>query len=172
MALELIAATNIEAALECIWPQKSERCAPMRINLDHPHIFASNINVTVNFFQTMFGATIVWDEDAAGVRGVRLSLGRAFVHVYDQPPKGHSGVVHHLGIETDNLDALVERMKWRGFQFREQIRNEPKFRYVMISGPDDLLIELFETNEPERWKIATVGRDGRFISFQEARSRE
>ena len=126
----------------------------MRVGLDHIHIFSANVSVTVEFFCTMFGATVVWDEEAAGVRNVRLALGNAFIQIYDQPPKApRGGPVHHLGIETDDLDALVSRMKKRGFRFRNLIRDEPKFRYVMISGPDDLLIEVFQCLEPERWQI-------------------
>jgi hypothetical protein len=88
-------------------------------------ICSSNIELTLSFLQRMFSATVVWDERVGGVRGVRLQLGRAFIHVYDQPPKGpRGGAVHHLRIETDDL-----------------------------AGPDDLLIELFECKEPVRWRI-------------------
>ena len=126
----------------------------MRVGLDHVHIFSSNVSATVEFFSVMLGASVVWDEDAAGVRNVRLALGNAFVQIYDQPPKApRGGAVHHLGIETDDLDALVSRMKERGFQFRNPIRDDPKFRYVMVSGPDDLLMELFQCREPDRWRI-------------------
>jgi hypothetical protein len=44
-------------------------------------------------------------------------------------------------------------MTSRGFVFRNPIREEPTFKYVMIAGPDDLLIELFECHEPARWRI-------------------
>jgi catechol 2,3-dioxygenase-like lactoylglutathione lyase family enzyme len=126
----------------------------MRVNLDHVHLFASSIPDTIAFFRTMLGAEIVWDERAAGVRNVRLAIGNAFIQLYDQPPKSpRGGAVHHIGIETDDLDALVTRMKSNGYAFRNPIRDEPKFRYVMVAGPDDLLIELFESREPERWKI-------------------
>ncbi len=130
----------------------------MRINLDHAHIFASDIKATIGFLTRMFGATVVWDEEAAGTRSVRLQIGKAFIHVYDQPPRINNGAerggpVHHLGIETDNLDELVARMKAEGFEFRKPIRDEPKFRYVMVAGPDNLLIELFQSSEPERWRI-------------------
>ena len=126
----------------------------MRVSLDHAHLFASDIEATMGFLAKMFGSTVVWDEDAAGTRSVRMALGRAFVHIYDQPPKSErGGPVHHLGIETDDLDALVARMKANGFDFRNAIRDEPKFRYVMVAGPDNLLIELFQSLEPERWKI-------------------
>jgi|SRR5437867_3054537 len=126
----------------------------MRINLDHAHVFSSDVAATVAFFQSMLDARVVWDEQAAGVRNVRLKIGRGFVHVYDQPPEAaRGGTIHHLGIETDDLDALVTQMKARGFQFRNTIREFPKFRYVMVAAPDDLLIELFQCREPERWGI-------------------
>lgn len=128
----------------------------MRISLDHAHIYATDPAATVRFFQTMFDAVAIWDEVVAGARAIRLQIGRAFVNVYDQPPKGpRGGAFHHLGIETDNLDGLVRQMEARGFVFRNPIREDRKFKYVMIAGPDDLLIELFECYEPERWRIRT-----------------
>ena len=58
----------------------------------------------VEFFQVMFGATVVWDEMVAGARGIRLQIGRAFILIYDQPPGGpRGGAFHHLGIATDDL---------------------------------------------------------------------
>ena len=126
----------------------------MRVGLDHIHIFASDIAVTVDFFRTMFGATVVWDEQAAGVRNVRLALGDAFLQVYDQAPKApRGGAMHHIGIVTDDLDALVARMTAQGFRFRNPIRDASTFKYVMISGPDGLLIELFQSLEPEHWRL-------------------
>jgi catechol 2,3-dioxygenase-like lactoylglutathione lyase family enzyme len=130
----------------------------MRIGLDHVHLFASDVEASVEFFRSMFGATVVWDEDAAGARNVRLALGAAFIHLYDQPPRApRGGAIHHLGIETDDLDGLVARMTAQGFRFRNPVRDEPRFRYVMVGGPDDLLIELFECREPERWQVRRRG---------------
>ena len=61
--------------------------------------------------------------------------------------------MHHLGIETDDLEGLVARMKLKGHDFRNSIRKQPKFSYVMTTGPDDLLIELFQCREPQRWQL-------------------
>lgn len=128
----------------------------MRVSLDHLHIFATDLRATVEFFQRMLDATLVWDEDAAGARTVRLRLGNGFVHVYAQPPKAQrGGAMHHLGIETDDLDTLVARMKANGHVFRNAVREEPRFKYVMTTGPDDLLIELFQCHEPQRWQMKT-----------------
>ncbi len=83
----------------------------MPVNFDHAHLFASDLPATVRFFQEMFGAEIVWDQEAAGVRNVCLAIGKGFIHLYDQPPKlDRPGNIHHLGIETDDLDGLVEHM--------------------------------------------------------------
>lgn len=102
----------------------------------------------------MLGATVVWDEIVANVRVIRLKVGSAFIEIYDQPPKApRGGAFHHLGIETDDLSGLVREMTSRGFVFRNPIREETTFKYVMIAGPDDLLIELFECFEPARWQI-------------------
>jgi predicted enzyme related to lactoylglutathione lyase len=125
----------------------------MRMNLDHAHIFASDLGATVSFFRKMFDAGIVWDEEAAGARNVRLALGRGFIHVYDQEPKSQHGVFHHLGIETDDLHALVRRMNANGVSLQNPVRDTPTFSYVMTAGPDNLLLELFECREPQRWQI-------------------
>lgn len=130
----------------------------MRVSLDHAHLFASDPAATVSFFQTMFGASVVWDEVVAGARGIRLQIGRAFINVYDQAPRApRGGAIHHLGIETDDLSGLVRDMTSRGFVFRNPIREDKTFKYVMIAGPDDLLIELFECHEPARWRIRADG---------------
>jgi len=118
----------------------------MELNLDHAHLFASDIDATIAFWQAMFGATVEWDQEAAGVRNVRLSVGRGAIHLYDQAPRHEgAGSVHHLGIETDDLDALVAHMQTRGFQFRKPISEQPTFRYVMVAAPDNVLVELFQT---------------------------
>ena len=128
----------------------------MRVSLDHVHIFASDLSATLDFFCSMLDAKLVWDEEAAGVRNVRLALGTAFIHVYEQPPtRERGGPIHHLGIETDDLDGLVAKMKKHRYQFLNVIREQPKFKYVMIAGPDDLLIEPFECHEPRRWQLRT-----------------
>ncbi len=126
----------------------------MPVNFDHAHIFASDLPATVRFFQEMFGAEVVWDQEAAGARNVRLAIGRGFIHLYDQPPKlDRPGNIHHLGIETDDLDGLVEHMRSKGFQFRNPIRDYPQFRYVMIAAPDNILIELFQVRARGAWRV-------------------
>ena len=125
------------------------------ISLDHTHLFASDLVATIMFFTKCFDAEVIWDEEAAGVRNVRIQIGSSFIHLYDQAPKApRGGAIHHLGIETEDLEGLLVRLKSLGVTWKNEIKEEKKFKYVMVEGPDDLLIELFECKEPERWKIA------------------
>ena len=125
------------------------------ISLDHAHLFTSDLSATFTFFIKCFNAEVIWDEEAAGVRNVRIKIGLSFIHLYDQAPKApRGGAIHHLGIETDDLEDLVLHIRNHGVTLKNEIKEEEKFKYVMIKGPDDLLIELFECKEPERWGIA------------------
>ena len=125
------------------------------ISLDHAHLFASDLVATIMFFTKCFDAEVIWDEEAAGVRNVRIQIGSSFIHLYDQAPKApRGGAIHHLGIETEDLEGLLVRLKSLGVTWKKEIKEDKKFKYVMVVGPDDLLIELFECKEPERWKIA------------------
>jgi len=127
-----------------------------KISLDHAHLFASDLDATITFFTKCFDAEVIWDEEAAGVRNVRIQIGSSFIHLYDQAPKApRGGAIHHLGIETEDLEGLVVHLKSLDVICKNEIKEEKKFKYLMVKGPDDLLIELFECKEPERWKIAT-----------------
>ncbi len=121
---------------------------PVRIDLDHAHLFATDVDVTIGWWSEMLGARVVFDLDVAGARNVRLAVGRGFIHLYDQPPHVvGSGSVHHLGIQTDDLQSLVASMQAKGFQFRRPIKDFGAMKYAMAMAPDNILLELFETAE-------------------------
>ncbi|MFX1236768.1 MAG: VOC family protein [Promethearchaeota archaeon] len=117
----------------------------MKIELHHVHLFASDIEKSLKFYQDMFKAEILLDTIAAGARNVLIKIGNSKINFYDQPPKDKGrGAFHHIGIETDDLETLVEHMKTNGFEFKKPITNSGSFKYVMVEGPDHILIELFE----------------------------
>ena len=134
----------------------------MRISLHHVHMFASNIDESIRFFREMFGAELLIDEEMAGARNVMISIGSGKINFYDQPPKDQGrGIVHHLGIETDDLEALVEQMRSKGYDFRKPIRDLGTWKYVMVEGPDHVLIELFQIlidkgEDPQLKRISTL----------------
>lgn len=117
----------------------------MKITLHHAHLFASNIDESINFYKEMLGATVVFDLGVAGSRNVLIKIGSSKINFYDQPPKDKGrGSIHHLGIETDDLEALVAYMKEKGFNFINRIKNFGPLRYIMVAAPDNVLLELFE----------------------------
>ncbi|MGH7966543.1 MAG: VOC family protein, partial [Candidatus Binatia bacterium] len=107
------------------------------IRLDHAHIFASHIKTTIHFYQTMFGARVVYDTALVGKRNVRLDIGGMALHVYDQMPRSADrGLINHLGIRTDDLAGLVAHMQTHGVTFRKGITEDEHFRYIMCEAPD------------------------------------
>ena len=88
---------------------------------------------------------MLFDLEMAGARNVMIPIGSSKINFYDQPPKDNGkGAIHHLGIETDNLEVLVEHMKNKGFEFRKPIKELGVLKYVMAEAPDHVLLELFE----------------------------
>lgn len=121
--------------------------------IDHTHLFCSDVEATVEFFSRMFGGRVTMDEDdLAGARNVRIEVGDGALHLYDQAPRGSERpLVHHVGIRTADLPALVEHMRAEGYEFRKEISEQETFRYVMVEAPDGLLIELYETLPGAPW---------------------
>jgi len=114
-------------------------------HVHHAHLFALNIDASLKFYQEMFGAEILADVVMAGARNVFIAIGRGRLHFYDQPPRDQGrGAIHHLGIETDDLEALVAHMKAKGVQFRKEIADFGFWKYVMAPAPENVLLELFQ----------------------------
>lgn len=114
------------------------------ISLHHAHLMATDIDATIAFWRDGFDAEVVYDGVFAGARNVFLQVGTGHIHLYDQPPKtSGQATVHHLGIQTDELDKVVHRLRSRGVSVTD-IRHEPTAAYAMAEGPDRLLIEIFQ----------------------------
>jgi len=126
------------------------------VRLDHTHIFASHLEATVTFYRTMFGARVVYDTTLVGRRNVRLDIGGAALHVYDQAPRSADrGLIHHIGIRTDDLESLMTHMRTNGVVFRKTVTEDHRFRYVMCEAPDGVLLELYEVKASAEWMVAS-----------------
>ena len=118
-----------------------------RTRLHHAHVFSSDIGATIRYWTDHLGATVTADETLLGARNVMIAVGDGRLNVYDQPPRSADrGPVHHLGIQTNDLERLVRRMAGAGVHFRKPITVGEGFRYVMTEAPDGILLELFETD--------------------------
>ena len=125
------------------------------LSLHHTHLFASDVDHSIAFWRDHFGAVVLVDTVFAGARNVFLRIGEGRLHLYDQAPKHvGAGTVHHLGIETDELDALVGRLKVGGVSVTD-VRRHAEGDYAMAEGPDGLLLELFQPHA-ERLSAALI----------------
>ena len=119
------------------------------MDLHHTHIFASDIDHTIAWWQNYFGARVLFDGDNAGARNVMLGIGRGRLNLYDQAPRDNGrGAVHHIGVRVKDLKAVWADLQAKGLTSPKGLRNHDDWRYVMIAAPDDLLVELFEFDDP------------------------
>ena len=120
----------------------------MTNHIHHVHVFASDLNKSIKFYEDSFDGKIVLDMELAGARNVFMRIGKGRIHFYDQPP-GFSGrgSIHHFGIQTDDIVGVVEKLKSNGVVFQKNITDAGFWKYIMVPAPDDILIELFEVDK-------------------------
>ena len=117
-------------------------------HLHHVHIFASDLDKSIAFYEDFFYGKIVLDIELAGARNVFMKVGNGRIHFYDQPPRfSGRGSIHHFGIQTDDIDGAVKNMKCKGVVFKKDITDAGFWKYIMVPAPDDILIELFEVDK-------------------------
>jgi catechol 2,3-dioxygenase-like lactoylglutathione lyase family enzyme len=123
----------------------------MTFDLHHAHIFAGDIDATIAWWSRHFDGRVLRDEVLAGARNVFLGVGSGRIHIYDQPPRdGGRGAIHHLGIKVTGLRDAWARLQAAGVTSRQGLREFEGWRYVMVAAPDDVLLELFEFDDPAR----------------------
>lgn len=113
--------------------------------LHHAHLMAADIDATIDFWTTCFGAEVVADEQMAGSRNVFLDIGGGRLNLYDQAPN-ERGPVNHLGIQVDDLPKAVAQLDANGWKPRP-IKVDGPLSYAMVEGPDGVLLEVFHFNE-------------------------
>jgi catechol 2,3-dioxygenase-like lactoylglutathione lyase family enzyme len=119
-------------------------------HLHHVHLFATDLKKSIQFYTEGFGGKVVADLEMAGARNVFILIGKGRVHLYDQAPKHPvRGNIHHFGIQTDDLEGMIEHLKSMGVTFQKGIADFGFWKYVMVPAPDEVLIELFQVNKSQ-----------------------
>jgi len=122
----------------------------MASHLHHVHIFASELDYSMAFYQRVFGAEVILDREFAGARNVFMTIGEGRLHLYDQPPRQlERGGIHHFGIQTDELEAIPGRLTAFGIVPDKGIRDYGVWRYLMVPAPDHILVEVFEVDRSQ-----------------------
>jgi len=117
-------------------------------HVHHIHIFASDIEKSIHFYKEFFEGQVILDSELAGARNVFMRIGNGRLHLYDQPPKTPSkGSIHHFGIQTDDIEGVVSKLKSRGVLFKKGITGLGFWKYIMVPAPDKILVELFQVDK-------------------------
>lgn len=116
-----------------------------RFHMHHAHLFAADLDKTLDFYRKWFDGEVTWDGEYAGARNVFMKIGIGALHFYDKPPRDHGrNAIHHLGMQVVGLEELYARMVADGVYFPNPLRRFDGSCYVMLEGPDGVLWELFE----------------------------
>lgn len=121
----------------------------MTIDLHHVHIFASDIAATIAWWRRHMNAQILLDQQLAGTRNVLLAIGTGRLNIYDKAPRDQArGAIHHIGVRVGNLRDVWRRLQADGLSSPNGLREQEGWRYVMVAAPDNILVELFEFDDP------------------------
>jgi catechol 2,3-dioxygenase-like lactoylglutathione lyase family enzyme len=117
-------------------------------HVHHVHIFASDIDKSIKFYEEFFGSRVILDSELTGARNVFMRIGNGRLHLYDQPPKNPGkGSIHHFGIQTDNIEEVVNKLRSGGIVLKKGISDLGFWKYIMVPAPDEILIELFQVDK-------------------------
>jgi predicted enzyme related to lactoylglutathione lyase len=104
--------------------------------VDHMSIQVTNLPRAVDFYQKIFGLTVVSEDKPNEI--VRLGAGKAIVSLHHKSP---TGIVDHfaLGVENFNKDAVTKILKDRGITTDENLDygfhiKDPEGMNVQIVG--------------------------------------
>ena len=133
-------------------------------SLDHIHIYASDPSATIAFYTELFGAEKL--GILPNTQNHFLILGGQYLVVSGFPegmepktePDVGDGALHagfgvaHFGLQTSHLECMIARLRSAGVNVHSDARGEGAIRYVYVSAPDGVVLELVQLNLPKKLK--------------------
>jgi catechol 2,3-dioxygenase-like lactoylglutathione lyase family enzyme len=125
----------------------------MALGLDHVHLIVRNVDAAVAWFQEHFGATLDQQVEVQGAPQAYMRLGKDRMLLRARRPtdgeiRDKAGLEYgldHFGIQVDDVEGTVARMKGRGVTVTVEPRQiDPKTKIAFVKGPDGVLIELMQ----------------------------
>ena len=121
------------------------------VSIDHVHIHASDPAKTIEFYKSFFGAQVIQEFEILGRRLTVMSLGDksklSILHVPPAVEKPNPGMasIDHIGIEVENIEGLINRLKEKGFTFPVDLtQSSSGAKIAFCFGPDNVYLELIE----------------------------
>jgi catechol 2,3-dioxygenase-like lactoylglutathione lyase family enzyme len=116
----------------------------MTFKLNHVHLKTKDPEATAKFYVDTLDAKIV---GKAGSGGYRLDLHGLSLNVTDflaNQTRDQKLGIEHIAIDTDELDALVQKLEARGIKILEQTVVSGGRRVCFFEGPDGVQLEFIE----------------------------
>jgi catechol 2,3-dioxygenase-like lactoylglutathione lyase family enzyme len=116
----------------------------MTLKLNHLHLKTRDPEKTVKFYVDNLGATIVNQSPRGGYRISLHGLELNVTKFLDDQKREQKYGMEHIAIDTDELDALVEKLKGQGINILEQTVVSGGRRVCFFEGPDGVQLEFIE----------------------------
>jgi len=120
-------------------------------SIDHVHIHASDPAKTIEFYESFFGARVIREFETLGRKLTIMSLGEksklSILHIPPavEKPKPEMASIDHIGIEVENIEELIDRLKEKGVSFPVDLAQSPSgAKIAFCLGPDNVYLELIE----------------------------
>ena len=134
-------------------------------SLDHIHIHAADPMASIRFYESCFRAEHLGSiPSGEGGRNHGVLLGGQLLVISEfppgmspkEPPEAGDGAllsgfgVAHFGLQTDDLDSALSRLRDAGAQIHGEPRQTDSIRFAYATVPDGVVIELVELHLPAR----------------------
>jgi lactoylglutathione lyase len=124
--------------------------------VDHIHLFATDLEATARWYRDVLGAEIVESLQSDGVPRIDIRLGALHLYLADGPrveaalgeqlgaaPTGMHYGLDHFGLRVKDVDAAVARLRQHGVQVTFGPKTlRPGARAAYIEAPDGVSIEI------------------------------
>jgi lactoylglutathione lyase len=114
------------------------------LKLNHLHIKTRDPEKTARFYVDTFGARILSKSPRGGYRLDLLGLDLNVTDFLEDQTREQKYGMEHIAIDTDELDALVEKLKAQGVSILEQTVVSGGRRVCFFEGPDGVQLEFIE----------------------------
>ena len=127
----------------------------MSFQLHHIHLLCSDLEQTEQFFIQNLGAHMEQRTTFGGAQGSMLDLNGT--KIYLRTAKSQEAVnkngsytcygYHHLGLQVRDLASVYNDLLSAGIEFTVPPKDTPSGRLAFIKGPDNILIELYQSKD-------------------------
>jgi glyoxylase I family protein len=122
----------------------------MAFKHEHTHITTPDPDKLIEFYSKAMGARVIKEMESAGLRLIDIDLGGLLLRISsatgaDKDWKGPRYGLHHLGLEVDNMDEFMAKLKASGAEVvTAPFQPKPGVRAAFVKDPAGVLFEVIE----------------------------